>query len=326
MDAIIFDIDGTLADLRHRRHLVEGAKPHWGAFFDGMVDDPPLADVCYLAELLGSHPLAPSIIKLFLFSGRPETHRKETEAWLVANVPAYFKASVALMMRAEGDFRADTLVKKDMLNKIKADGYTPRIVVDDRPSVVQMWKDEGLTVLAHDSEWTQVRLWPTGSLHMMVGPSCGGKTAFIEKMLHTEEGGLGKPVGHYVISSDALRIEIAGSIGSQDVNDQLFSYMVAATKARLEHGLLTIIDATNIHARSRRLLLDAAPKNCNIFYHVIDRPLHEKEKDAGWRETIEMNGVSLIRSHHKSFKSALPTILAGDNDPRVTVIDHRNKT
>ena len=162
VDAIIFDIDGTLADIRHRRHHVTGAKPDWKSFNAEMVDDPPLVDVCYLAELLGSHPLAPSFLKLFLFSGRMETHRKETVDFLKRNVPVYFKNRAELLMRAEGDFRADTLVKKDMLDYIRKQGMNPRIVVDDRPSVVQMWKDEGLTVLAHDSEWTQVRLWPTG--------------------------------------------------------------------------------------------------------------------------------------------------------------------
>ncbi len=320
MDAIIFDIDGTLADLSHRRHLVTGeGRPNWGLFFDKMVDDPPLANVCYLAELLGSHPLAPAFVKLFLFSGRPETHRKETEDWLTANVPVYFEASEALMMRAEGDLRADTLVKKDMLRKIQRLGYVVRIVVDDRPSVVQMWKDEGLTVLAHDSEWPQVRLWPTGSLHMMVGPSCAGKSSYLEWVYQDDPMSPGT-----IISSDALRIEIAGSIEDMDVNDQVFSYITAVTRARLENGLLTIIDATHIHARSRRPLLDAAPKDCDIFYHVIDRPLHLKEADAGWRKDIVLpNGKSLIRSHHDSFKSALPTILAGDNDPRVTILDHR---
>jgi predicted kinase len=318
VDAIIFDIDGTLADIRHRRHHVTGAKPNWKSFNAEMVDDPPLADVCYLAELLGSHPLAPSFVKLFLFSGREETHRKVTEDFLRKNVPAYFKASEALMMRAEGDFRADTLVKKDMLRLIQSAGFNVRIVVDDRPSVVQMWKDEGLTVLAHDSEWTQVRLWPTGKLHMMVGPSCAGKSTFIKTKSSLPDSA--------VISSDALRIEIAGSIGDMDVNDQVFSYMTAAVKARIENGLETIVDATNIHARARRPMLDACPFDAQIFYHVIDRPLHEKEKDAGWREDIVMkDGKTLIRSHHESFKSALPTILAGDSDPRVTVFDHRRK-
>lgn len=320
MDAIIFDIDGTLADIRHRRHHVTGAKPDWKSFNAEMVDDPPLADVCYLAELLGSHPLAPSFVKLFLFSGREETHRKVTEDFLRKNVPAYFKASEALVMRAEGDFRADTLVKKDMLRHIQGQGYKVRIVVDDRPSVVQMWKDEGLTVLAHDSEWTQVRLWPTGSLHMMVGPSCSGKSSALDRA-YLDQGEV------HIISSDALRVEIAGSIGDQDVNDQVYGYMAAAVKARMEYGLYTIVDACNIHARSRRPLLDACPKDSHIFYHVYDRPLWQKERDAGWRRDVYMpDGSSLIRSHHQSFKGALPTILAGDNDPRVTVIDHRRDT
>ena len=45
-----------------------------------MVNDPPLVDVCLLAELLGSHPLVHAgLLELFLFSGRPETHREVTE-------------------------------------------------------------------------------------------------------------------------------------------------------------------------------------------------------------------------------------------------------
>src|SRR3546814_20900822 len=52
MDAIIFDIDGTLADVGHRRHLVTQGRKDWGRFFDEMVNDPPLANVCLLAEML----------------------------------------------------------------------------------------------------------------------------------------------------------------------------------------------------------------------------------------------------------------------------------
>ena len=129
-NAIIFDIDGTLADLTHRRHLVTGhGKPDWKTFMDKMVDDPPLADMCWLAELLGDHPLVDSgQLSLFLFSGRSETHRKETETWLSSNVPEYFKARTALFMRGEGDFRADTLIKKDMLREVQARGHTICIV------------------------------------------------------------------------------------------------------------------------------------------------------------------------------------------------------
>ena len=54
---VLFDIDGTLTDVEHRRHFLSGAKPDWVSFFEEMVNDPPLRDVCMLAELLGGHPL-----------------------------------------------------------------------------------------------------------------------------------------------------------------------------------------------------------------------------------------------------------------------------
>jgi predicted kinase len=99
--------------------------------------------------------------------------------------------------------------------------------------------------------------------------------------------------------------------------------MHALTKARLAGGLKTIIDATNLHARDRRAFRDCATADTRIFYHVIDRPLEEKHRDAGWRDEVVINGVKLIDKHAQSFKSGIKHILAGDDDPRVTVYDHR---
>ncbi len=321
MDTIIFDIDGTLADVSHRRHHISGGKKDWGKFFDEMVNDPPLRDVCLLAELLGDHPLVnQGAIKLFLFSGRPETHRKETETWLLQHARSYFQKAEALLMRGEGDYRADTIVKKEMLDGIRGQGYDVRFVVDDRPSVVQMWKDEGLTVLAHDSgEWDGVeKNWKSGALHLMVGPSGAGKSTYVEQNRWGEGHGL-------VVSSDALRIALVGTLRDMSINAQVFSAMHAITKARLENGLDTVIDATNLHARDRRALRDCAEADTEIFYHVIDRPLVDKHRDAGWRDevVIRASKKKLVDHHHQSFMSGLPTILRGDDDPRVTVLDRR---
>ncbi len=316
MDTIIFDIDGTLADVEHRRHHLSGAKPAWGLFFDEMVNDPPLRDVCLLAELLGDHPLVnQKAVRLFLFSGRPESHRKETEEWLLIHVRSYFQKAEALLMRVAGDYRADTIIKKEMLHSIQAQGFDVRFVVDDRPSVCDMWRAEGLTVLQHDSgDWDGIeKTWGPGNLNMMIGPSGAGKSWWLHR-------GVGQGM---IISSDALRIEIAGTLRDMSCNAQVFSVMHALTKARLAGGLKTFIDATNLRSRDRRALRDCASSDTKIFYHVIDRPLAEKHRDAGWRDEVEINGVKLIDKHHQSFKSGIKYILAGDDDSRVTVHDHR---
>lgn len=154
-DCIIFDIDGTLADPVNRRPFLRQTPKDYDSFHANMDKDPPYRDVCLLAELLGDHPLVnQGAIKLFICTGRMEKNREETEFWLSRHVLSYYKAAEKIMMRPNGDFRKDHIIKREMLQEIRNMGYEPRIVIDDRPSVVQMWKDEGVTVLAHDSgEW-----------------------------------------------------------------------------------------------------------------------------------------------------------------------------
>jgi len=318
MDTIIFDIDGTLADIEHRRHFLSGAKPAWGQFYDEMINDPPLRDVCLLAELLGDHPLVnQGAIRLFLFSGRPETHRKETEEWLLIHARSYFQKAEALLMRGEGDNRADTIVKREMYDSIVAKGYDVRLVVDDRPSVVEMWKALGLTVLAHDSgDWAGVeKTWEPGALHLMIGPSGAGKSFYVEKNFFFLAD-MTCPRSA-LISYDNLRIEIAGDAADQLANAQVFFAVRAVVRARVESGLTTIVDATNLRARDRRAFRDLCPAETNIFYHVIDRPLKDKLRDAG------SGGAKLVTKTHESFKSGIKHTLAGDDDPRVTVLDRR---
>jgi FMN phosphatase YigB (HAD superfamily) len=146
MNTLIFDIDGTLADARHRRHFVLGKKRDYDAFYKGMVDDPPLEDMCFLANLLADHPSTPNFLKLFVFTGRPEDYRAETEKWLSTYVPSLFQKCEAILMRKKNDFRKDYVVKKEMLDYVQKLGYEVRLVFDDRPTVIDMWKKEGLCI------------------------------------------------------------------------------------------------------------------------------------------------------------------------------------
>jgi phosphoglycolate phosphatase-like HAD superfamily hydrolase len=80
---VVFDIDGTLANIEHRRHWVATKPKNWGAFNAGMAKDTLHADVAELAILL--HTQGNTIL---LCSGRGEETRAVTEAWLAEQVIA----------------------------------------------------------------------------------------------------------------------------------------------------------------------------------------------------------------------------------------------
>ena len=132
--AIIFDIDGTLADVEHRRHFVDGSmgKKDFNKFYEAMGDDGVHADI---AELLFMYQ--EKGYKIIICTGRPEQYREITEKWLsellafaivkIENDGEKTKSNIdvsngyhELLMRPDdrrGD--KDVLIKQDMLNELK---------------------------------------------------------------------------------------------------------------------------------------------------------------------------------------------------------------
>ena len=132
----IFDVDGTLMDINHRRKYVQGDKKDWKSFFDYMEFDTIRDDVFQLAHALHNDGYV-----IIVCSGRNEKYREITEKQLAFGKLEY----QALMMRGDDDYRPDWEVKREMLAEIRNSGFDPKIAVDDRPSVVTMWRDHGLT-------------------------------------------------------------------------------------------------------------------------------------------------------------------------------------
>jgi hypothetical protein len=81
--------------------------------------------------------------QLILVSGRGEESRKITETWLTWSSIPFDR----LLMRAAGDFRSDVKVKQDILDRLRGEGAEILFVVDDRNSVVDMWRRNGITCL-----------------------------------------------------------------------------------------------------------------------------------------------------------------------------------
>jgi hypothetical protein len=65
-----------------------------------------------------------------------------------------------------------------------------------------------------------------------------------------------------------------------------------------------------------------------VHYVVIDRPMEDKRRNAGWRaEIVGKDGApfDLISKHDQMFRSQLKDILAGDGLPNVVVVDMREE-
>jgi hypothetical protein len=81
-------------------------------------------------------------------SGRDETFRDVTEAWLSKHVMHLCPDHVwELHMRPAGDTRNDALIKSELFDEYIRDRYNVRRVYDDRDRVIKMWRSLGLTVL-----------------------------------------------------------------------------------------------------------------------------------------------------------------------------------
>jgi hypothetical protein len=134
------DIDGVLADVRHRLHFVERRPKDWDAFFAAAPDDPLLEEGrAVVAQLEPEHDIV-------YLSGRPERCRRDTIAWLHRNALPEGR----LVLRRPRDFRPASLTKVELLRRLGSEKPVA-VLVDDDPQVCAAARAAGFTVL--DATW-----------------------------------------------------------------------------------------------------------------------------------------------------------------------------
>lgn len=137
--AVIFDMDGTLADVSGLRHYVQGGpgnnyKKDFDSFHSESAAAPPNQDVVNMARQFDQ-----SGHKVVVVTARSARYRPHTAFWLADNhVP-----SDAMYMRPDGDHRPDYEVKKDILGRINR-SYDVVHAVDDNPNVLKLWHEHGI--------------------------------------------------------------------------------------------------------------------------------------------------------------------------------------
>jgi hypothetical protein len=128
----IVDIDGTLAEKGTRGPF------DWHRVGEDTPNEPVIEVV---------RALMAAGFEVRYVSGRMEQCREITVDWLRKHVMSSTLPS-DLFMRADGDYRPDTVVKREIFEAHFAGKHDVAGVVDDRSKVVAMWRNElGLTVL-----------------------------------------------------------------------------------------------------------------------------------------------------------------------------------
>lgn len=134
MVLVMCDIDGCVADVHD---IFIKYMPDWDEYFSHMDEPIPIEPVIQL--LKGLNPI--------FYTGRPDTNRRITSEWLhIHDCPHQ-----GLLMRSAPETRSTQEVKLAWFKE-----YNPSLIIDDDPTVVELAREAGFTVLqVHGYRWTK---------------------------------------------------------------------------------------------------------------------------------------------------------------------------
>ena len=137
---IIVDVDGVVADARHRDHFLKESPINWEAYTMAAVNDPPIVSMCELVSAL-SHEY-----KVAFVTGRAEYGRELTRAWLARFVIPPWRFE--LWMRAVGDHRPAHVLKKEIIKSAFIDPAKSILCAfEDDGRIVSMYRELGILCL-----------------------------------------------------------------------------------------------------------------------------------------------------------------------------------
>jgi phosphoglycolate phosphatase-like HAD superfamily hydrolase len=135
----VFDVDGVVADVRHRLYHLNRRPKDWDRFFAGAARDPALPEGVELARRYAEDHV------LVWLTGRPESLRAVTAAWLAEQGLPH----ELLFMRPDRDRRPAREFKSEQLRQLARESAID-VVVDDDPLVVSRLAREGWPVRLAD--------------------------------------------------------------------------------------------------------------------------------------------------------------------------------
>ena len=156
----VFDLDGTLANGKHREHFIVGTHRRWDAYFEACDGDAPIT-----APISVLHGLTHAGWDVEIWSGRGEGEggsvRRKTLRWLWLHAQILVSGHLSdptmqpdtmlsyavvqrVRMRPHGDYTPDNELKLAWLREAHNANTVPDVVFDDRDKVVRMWRENNV--------------------------------------------------------------------------------------------------------------------------------------------------------------------------------------
>jgi protein phosphatase len=136
---------------------------------------------------------------------------------------------------------------------------------------------------------------PELSLIVLMGASSAGKSSFAKQHFKATQ----------IISSDACRGLVSDDESSQEASADAFELLHFMVAKRLKRGLLTVVDATNLQAESRKRLLEISRKyhfaSVVVALDIPERILLERHRNRTDRDFSDR----VIQNHYRDFRNSL---------------------
>src|SRR5919199_6675512 len=136
---------------------------------------------------------------------------------------------------------------------------------------------------------------PDLSLVALVGPSGCGKSTFARAHFAPYE----------VLSSDVCRGLVSNDENDQSATPAAFEVLHFVAAKRLERGLLTVVDATNVQPEARKPLVELARRHhvlpVAIVFDLPERLCHERNRDRPDRDF----GPHVVRNQLRQLRRSL---------------------
>lgn len=139
---LIWDLDGTLVDNRHRLHHIQKPDPDWKSYVAEVQNDRPYDSTVALLDALhvsGRYHHA-------IVTGRIQDEGEQTHLWLASwGLLHYF---TAFYYRASGDFRPAAEIKVEIVKREFFDrNRHVAAVFEDHPKIVEALRGIGVQCL-----------------------------------------------------------------------------------------------------------------------------------------------------------------------------------